>query len=117
MRRKKNDEEEMTKYQREALAFMNFEFNAIEDFELLCKVRNIRMDADIERVISFFHEYKFTKYPKSLIELYEASDECKEKYPDVTVATIFDYTVYRFHKYYEVLTEGGFLNHGSEEAG
>ena len=117
MRRKKNDEEEMTKYQREALAFMNFEFNAIEDFELLCKVRNISIGNDIQRVISFFHDYEFTKFPKSLIELYEASEDCKGKFPDVTVATIFDFTVYRLHKYYKVLSEGGFLNHGEEEAG
>lgn len=54
MRRRKYEDDEISTYHREALDFMNFEFSAIEDFELLCKVRNIAIAEDIRSVISFF---------------------------------------------------------------
>lgn len=114
MRRRKYEDDEISTYHREALDFMNFEFSAIEDFELLCKVRNITIAEDIRSVISFFLEYQFSTQPTSLIALYEMSFECKEKFQNINLSTIFDYTVYRFQMYYTVLREGGFLNNGSQ---
>ena len=106
---RRKDEENLGRYIHTAKEFMNYEETAIEDYEMLCKMRAISIVTEVQRFIDFFKHQSFIGKPKSLIELYNYSFECKEQFGPITVANIFEFTEFRFKKYYEILSTGGYL--------
>ncbi len=107
MPRRRNEDLENAKYMKRAKAFLEFEKEACSDFEMVVQLRGETMKSEIKRVVDFFENDIFLNYPKVLIALYEAKAECEALFGCVNVSNIYDYTLYRFGAYFDVLCSEG----------
>lgn len=107
MPKRRNEDLENIKYMKRAKAYLEFEKVACSDFEFLVQLRGESMTPEIKRVVDFFVNDIFLNYPKVLISLYETKAECEALFGCVNVSNIYDYTLYRFSEYYDVLCSEG----------
>ena len=107
MPKRRNEDLENFKYMKRAKAFLDFEKEACSDFEFLVKLRGESMKPEIKRVVDFFENDIFLNHPQVLISLYETKSECEAMFGCVNVSNIYEYTLYRFTEYYDVLCSEG----------
>ena len=107
MSKRRNEDLENLKYMKRARAFLEFEKEACSDFETVVQLRGESMKPEIRRVVEFFEDDLFLKYPKILISLYETKAECEALFGCVNVSNIYEYTLYRFSEYYDLLCSEG----------